>query len=151
MGVACSRKRISEYEEKHVIEEIDEYDENDANASTYAESVGGDSVVSYEGKENPKERHIVYQRDKTTHQRARGCCAGGGKANLYITTIVLHHADGTKSKYKERRYAYTTRDGARGVRINRYKRTEDKNGKRTKYIKQSMNDPDWPRRPGWKG
>eukprot|EP00954_Amorphochlora_amoebiformis_P029084 1392651-Amorphochlora_amoeboformis.AAC.2 len=140
MGIRCSPKMVYDYEERSYIEDEDEYDDH----SLSMRSDGTEGKIT------------IYRTSKTTHQSARGCCAGGGRADLYITTVVEKHED-------ERRFARKRTNGDREVivvsracmllvQINglticlqkRYKREIDPKGKKTKYVEQPLNASAWP-------
>ncbi|GAB5364671.1 hypothetical protein AAMO2058_000989800 [Amorphochlora amoebiformis] len=128
MGIRCSPKMVYDYEERSYIEDEDEYDDH----SLSMRSDGTEGKIT------------IYRTSKTTHQSARGCCAGGGRADLYITTVVEKHEDGSVTKYKERRFARKRTNGDREVIVKRYKREIDPKGKKTKYVEQPLNASAWP-------
>uniref|UniRef100_A0A6U3CUW7 Uncharacterized protein n=1 Tax=Lotharella globosa TaxID=91324 RepID=A0A6U3CUW7_9EUKA len=92
-----------------------------------------------------KGNKTIFTKKTTKHTKARGCCAGGGKIDLFVETVVVEKKDGTRTKYKERRYAQHCKNGARIYRKKRYVKQYLKNGKKTKYKEVDPNEPNWPR------
>mmetsp|Transcript_7811 Transcript_7811/g.14538 ORF Transcript_7811/g.14538 Transcript_7811/m.14538 type:complete len:131 (-) Transcript_7811:433-825(-) len=127
MGVWCSRKKVTFVGSREVNNSV---------------SIGDDEDGSSEGK-----RNVVEMRQRTTHQNARGCCAGfaTSKRDLYITKTTEIRSDGSKTVYKERRMAAHKKNGVHSVTLRRYKKEIDPTGKKGKYVKQEATTADRPR------
>mmetsp|Transcript_22074 Transcript_22074/g.35509 ORF Transcript_22074/g.35509 Transcript_22074/m.35509 type:complete len:108 (+) Transcript_22074:27-350(+) len=82
MGVECSKSQVSE------LENVDEED-LDRHLYKIDAALGEEGDVHVHNDE--KMTHIM---KKTTHKHASGCCARGGKADLYSTKIVISKKDG---------------------------------------------------------
>mmetsp|Transcript_12655 Transcript_12655/g.14984 ORF Transcript_12655/g.14984 Transcript_12655/m.14984 type:complete len:161 (-) Transcript_12655:229-711(-) len=129
MGVECSKSQVSE------LENVDEED-LDRHLYKIDAALGEEGDVHVHNDE--KMTHIM---KKTTHKHASGCCARGGKADLYSTKIVISKKDGSKVKYLEKRFARHEMSGARHQSWTRYKKVISKNGKSERYRK--MGDKEW--------